>query len=70
MTLSNGTLKVTLNDVIAGSDHTIGLQRNYAERDDRIDDQDAVLVFTIAEGQVSAVQEFWEDTTRGDQFWS
>jgi ketosteroid isomerase-like protein len=70
MTLSNGTLKVTVQDVIAGPDHTIGLQRNYAERNNRTDDQDAVLVFTIREGRVAAVREFFQDTTRADQFWS
>jgi ketosteroid isomerase-like protein len=70
MTLSNGTLKVTVQDVVAGPEHTIGLQRNYAERNNRTDDQDAVLVFTIRDGRVTAVQEFFEDTARNDHFWS
>ena len=70
MTLSNGTLKVTVQDVVAGPEHTIGLQRNYAERNNRTDDQDAVLVFTIRDGRVTAVQEFFEDTARDDHFWS
>jgi hypothetical protein len=29
-----------------------------------------VLVFTIADGRVTEVKEFHEDTTRSDEFWS
>jgi hypothetical protein len=34
-----------------------------------VNDQDAVLVFTISDGVVTEVQEFEEDTTRMDDFW-
>jgi uncharacterized protein (TIGR02246 family) len=70
LTASNGTFTVTLRDIIAGQDHTAGLQRNHAERNAKTDDQDAVLVFSIRDGHITAVQEFREDTTRSDEFWS
>jgi ketosteroid isomerase-like protein len=70
MTASDGTFTVTLQDVVAGHDHTVGLQRDHAERNNKTDDQDAVLVFTIQDGRITAVQEFREDTARSDDFWS
>lgn len=70
MTASDGTFTVTPKDVIAGQEHTIGLHHNHAERNNKTDDQDVVLVFTIRDGRVTAVQEFFEDTTASDDFWS
>jgi ketosteroid isomerase-like protein len=70
MSRTGGTLKVTLQDVIGGDDHTIGLHGNYAERDGKILDQDAVLVFHLRGGRVSEVQEFFEDTAAADEFWT
>lgn len=70
MTGSAGTATVTVQHVIGGDDHTIGLHRNHAERNGNMLDQDAVLVFTIADGRVTEVKEFHEDTTRSDKFWS
>jgi uncharacterized protein len=70
MTASNGTFTATLQDVIAGQDHTIGLHRNHAERNNKTDDQDVVLVFTIQDGRITAVQQFFEDTAASDDFWS
>jgi uncharacterized protein len=67
---SDGTFTVTLRDVVAGQEHTVGLQRNHAERNNQTDDQDAVLVFVIRDGLITAVQEFREDTARSDEFWS
>jgi ketosteroid isomerase-like protein len=68
-TRSGGTVRVEVQDVIGGEDHTIGLHHNHAERNDKVTDQDAVLVFTIRDGHVTEVQEFHEDTARSDEFW-
>ncbi|HEY8827791.1 MAG TPA: nuclear transport factor 2 family protein [Jatrophihabitantaceae bacterium] len=70
MTRSGGTLKVTLQDVIGGDAHTIGLNGNHAERNNKVLDQDAVLVFQVRDGRVSEVREFFEDTAATDEFWS
>lgn len=70
MSRSAGTLKVTLQDVIGGDQHTIGLNDNYAERNGRVLDQEAVLVFQVRDGRVSEVRQFFEDTTATDEFWS
>ena len=70
MTGSAGTATVTVLDVIGGQEHTIGLHHNHAERNNVVNDQDAVLVFTIRDGRVTEVQEFHQDTASSDQFWS
>ena len=70
MTRSGGTLKVTLQDVIGGDAYTIGLNGNHAERNNKVLDQDAVLVFQVRDGRVSEVREFFEDTAATDEFWS
>ncbi len=70
MTRTGGTATVTVQDVIGGDDHTIGLHHNYAERGAKVNDQGAVLVFTIRDGCVTEVHEFHADTARTDEFWS
>jgi ketosteroid isomerase-like protein len=70
MSRSGGTVKVTLQDVIGGADHTIGLNGNHAERDNKVLNQDAVLVFQVRDGRVSEVRQFFEDTAAADEFWS
>jgi uncharacterized protein (TIGR02246 family) len=70
MTNTAGTATVTVQDVVGGEDHTIGLHHNHAERNGKVNDQDAVLVFTIRDGRVVEVQEFHEDTAGSDEFWA
>jgi uncharacterized protein (TIGR02246 family) len=69
MTRTNGTATVTVQHVIGGDEHTIGLHRTHGERDGKTLDQDAVLVFTVRDGQVAEVKEFHENTTTTDDFW-
>jgi hypothetical protein len=70
VTRTGGTVTVTVDDVIGGEHHTVGLHHNHAERNGLVNDQDAVLVFTIRDGRVTEVQEFHEDTARSDKFWA
>ena len=68
--LSDGTVRVNLEDVVAGENHTVGIQRNHAERNGTTLDQRAVVVFTLTAGKVIDVHEFLEDTAKADDFWS
>jgi ketosteroid isomerase-like protein len=70
MARTDGTLTVSLQDVIAGADHTVGLHRIQGRRNGRDLEQNAVLVFTLRDGRVLEVQEFHEDTSASDEFWS
>ncbi|MET3721840.1 MULTISPECIES: nuclear transport factor 2 family protein [unclassified Arthrobacter] len=67
---SDGTVKVELQDVIAGEGHTVALQTAQAHRKGASMDQHGVLVFTIRDGKVTEVNEFIEDTAKASDFWS
>ena len=67
---SGGTLKITLHDVIGGTDHTIGLHHDDAERNGRVLDHNVVLIFHIDNDQITEVWEFHEDQAANDAFWS
>jgi uncharacterized protein len=67
---SNGTLKVTLNDVTTGDRHTVGVHTNHAERNGKSLDQRAAIVFTVSGGKVTEALELQEDTAELAEFWS
>jgi hypothetical protein len=67
---SGGTFKVTPHDIIGGDEHTIGLHRDYAEREGRVLDHNVALVIHINGGQFTEVWEFHEDQEANDSFWS
>ena len=67
---SQGSLKLTLDDVAAGDRYTVGVQSNHAERDGRSLDQRSVIVFTISGGKVAEALEIAEDTGQASEFWS
>ncbi|MBT2568881.1 nuclear transport factor 2 family protein [Arthrobacter sp. ISL-85] len=67
---SNGSLKVTLDDVASGDKYTIGIQSGHAERDGKTLDQRIVIVFTIAGGKVIEVLEAADDSAKASDFWS
>lgn len=69
-TRSGGTVKVGLDDLIGGENHTVGFQRVHAQRNGTVIDQRAVLVFALNGGKVSEVYEFPEDTAKAADFWS
>lgn len=67
---SQGSLKLTLEDVATGDRYTTGVQSNHAERDGKSLDQRAVIVFTISGGKVTEALEMAEDTGKVSDFWS
>jgi uncharacterized protein len=67
---SNGSLKVTLEDVAAGDRYAVGIHTNHAERNKQNLDQRAVIVFTISGGKVTEAMELQEDTAMLAEFWS
>lgn len=69
MARSEGTLTVTLDDVVGGDTHTVAMNRNHATRGSETLQQDAVIVFVLRDGRVSEARQFFDDTTRNDTFW-
>ena len=69
MARSEGTLTVTLDDVVGGDTHTVAMNRNQATRGSETLQQDAVIVFALRDGRVSEARQFFDDTARNDAFW-
>lgn len=67
---SDSTVKVELQDVIAGDRHTVGLQRAQAQRNGKSLAQQGAIVFTLQDGKITEVIEFQEDTAKSADFWS
>ncbi|MCU1510420.1 MAG: hypothetical protein JWM01_1330 [Arthrobacter sp.] len=67
---SGGQLKVTLQEVIAGENHTVGLQHNQAENNGRSLDTDGAIAFQVRDGKIIEGREFYADTAQGDAFWA
>jgi ketosteroid isomerase-like protein len=69
MSRSGGTYTATLQDVIGGDDGAIALHRDHAERDDKVLDQNVVVVFHIRDGCVGEAWEIPSDqSSRGEFF--
>ncbi|WP_427135416.1 nuclear transport factor 2 family protein [Pseudarthrobacter sp. S9] len=69
-TRSEGTLEVTVQDIVGGEKHTVALQHNHAETNGKIMDLDGALAFEVRDGRITAGREFFEDTAKGDEFWA
>jgi ketosteroid isomerase-like protein len=67
---SNGTLKVTMHDVLANDEHAIGLHNDRAERNGKTIDHNVVLIFHLRDGKIAEAWEFHEDQAANDAFWS
>ena len=63
-------MKVTLEDVIAGEEHTVALHHSHAERSGNVLEENSVNVFRIRDGRVIEVSQFSQDTERDGAFWS
>lgn len=66
---SEGTLKVTVDDIIGGATTTVALQRTHAESSGKVLDSGGALTFQVRDGKITEGREFFEDTTKGDAFW-
>lgn len=67
---SQGSLRVTVQDIVGGEKHTVGIHHSHAEIDGKTYDQAAVVVFVIRDGKVGEAKEFFEDPAKADGFWA
>jgi uncharacterized protein len=68
---SGGTLRVELEDVMSdGGDRVISVHQVTAERNGQTYSAREALVFTIVDGKVAEMQDFFTDIEASDSFWS
>ncbi|MET3920962.1 nuclear transport factor 2 family protein [Arthrobacter sp. UYEF20] len=69
-TRSDGSFKVTVQEIIGGEDHSVALQHEHAESNGKTLDRDGALAFQLRDGQITEGREFFADTAQGDAFWA
>lgn len=70
MTRSEGTFKTTQLAVAQGDGHVFSLDRNEASRNGTFLNTTGVNVFTLRDGRVQSVQQYFENTADTDAFWA
>jgi len=70
MSRSGATYKVTLQDVIGGDEHAIALHHDHAERDNKVLDQNVVVVFQVRDGRIREAWEIPDDQAGRGEFFS
>jgi hypothetical protein len=70
MELTGGAFTVEVHDVVAGDEHTVGLQSVHAERGGRTLDDNGVLVFHLRDGRVTEVWQYWADPYAADELFA
>ena len=68
---SNGTLRVELLHVMVNDDNrAVAVHRTTAERNGKRLDAVEALLFTISDGRVTEISDFFPDIEAQDRFWS
>jgi uncharacterized protein len=69
--LSGGTVRVELEEVLSdGGSRVIAIHRTNAERNGQTLSVREALLFTIVDGKVTEIQDFFGDIEAVDSFWS
>jgi len=69
-TLSGGTFKVELHDVVANDEHAVALNRSTGSREGRSLDAGDVDVYHVKDGKITEMWSFTDDQAATDAFWS
>ncbi len=67
---SQGSFHATVQDIVGGEDHTIGIQQSHAESNGKILDAATVIAFVLRDGKVVEGREYFADTASTDEFWA
>ena len=68
-TLSEGTFKFGLVDILATADRAVALHELTAQRGDRVLDMASAVEFEIHRGKITEVTVYHDDTHHFDEFW-
>lgn len=67
---SQGSFQATIQDIIGGENHTVGLQQSHAESNGKTLDVSTAIAFVLRDGKVIEGREYFEETAKADEFWS
>lgn len=69
-TLSGGTFKLDLVDILATANRAVALHEMTASRADRLLDMASAVEFEIHQGKITEVTVYHDDTYHFDDFWA
>ncbi|MHC6594244.1 nuclear transport factor 2 family protein [Arthrobacter sp. C152] len=69
-TRSQGSFRATVQDIVGGENHTIGLQQSHAQSNGKTMDAETAIAFVIRDGKVVEGREYFDDTAKADDFWT
>ncbi|UKA64688.1 nuclear transport factor 2 family protein [Arthrobacter sp. FW306-04-A] len=67
---SQGSFHATVEDIVGGENHTVGLQQSHAESDGKVLDVATAISFVLRDGKVVEGREYFEETAKADEFWT
>lgn len=70
MELSGGTFTETEHDVLANDRHIVGLTKFRGQREGKTLSANAVQLWQVRDGKLTACVELYEDQAAWDEFWS
>jgi ketosteroid isomerase-like protein len=70
MTLSNGSFRIRLDDVLANGDTVVALCTESAQRGAQIWSSSQVHVWTVKDGRVTVFWQYQGDQQTEDEFWA
>ena len=67
---SQGSFQADVKDVVGGENYTVGIQQSRAESNGKKMDLATVITFVVREGKITEGREYFEDTSKSDDFWT
>jgi ketosteroid isomerase-like protein len=67
---SQGTFRASVQDVVGGENHTVGIQQSHAESNGKTMDVATTIAFVLRDGKVIEGREYFEETGKADEFWA
>lgn len=67
---SQGTFQATVQDIVGGEQHTVGIQQSHAQNNGKTLDAATAIAFVLRDGKVIEGREYFTDTASADEFWA
>ncbi|MGO4690111.1 nuclear transport factor 2 family protein [Glaciibacter sp. 2TAF33] len=67
---SQGTFQASVDDVVGGENHTVGIQHTRAQGNGKTMDAATTIVFVLRDGKVIEGREYFDDSAKADDFWA
>ncbi len=67
---TQGSFQANVEDIVGGENHTVAIQQTRGEDNGKTLDMATVIAFVVRDGKIAEGREFFEDTSKSDDFWT